>query len=203
MSLSSRNAAGNRHFNLVFSMSSKLVHSCPVSLNEWFYWSLFLLFPKRDVRAAVAQERILEFLLCATDVPWEAGDDSKEAPRVWLWEFLRPGTQPCTAVHTNQVFLGRGKIASIFAWYLWGCFQNLLDIKAIQLCGKNSFHFEISISRSCGYIGKFGKCKLCGWTKKWKKERAHTRRRSGAQNIFRFSVLMKFGDTALVCEPCA
>lgn len=32
--------------------------------------------------AAVAQERILEFLLSASDVPWDAGEDSKEAGRV-------------------------------------------------------------------------------------------------------------------------
>lgn len=32
--------------------------------------------------AAVAQERILEFLLSSTDVPWDAGEDSKEEARV-------------------------------------------------------------------------------------------------------------------------
>lgn len=33
-------------------------------------------------RYAVAQERILEFLLSARDVPWDAGEGSKEAARV-------------------------------------------------------------------------------------------------------------------------
>lgn len=61
------------------SIFSKLVHSHPFRLCEWFYWPLFLLFPKRY---AVAQERILEFLLSARDVPWDAGEGSKEAARV-------------------------------------------------------------------------------------------------------------------------
>lgn len=49
LSLSSLNAAGDRHLDLDSSISSKLAHSCPVRVCEWFYCPLFLLFPKRDV----------------------------------------------------------------------------------------------------------------------------------------------------------